>query len=123
MDDKVGIKEDESEEQLESEEEEEDYEELVKMTSPVAANWDDNGLVKGVVIIDDDALLLYDSKSLFNSKFKVKVVDKNHKVMLKNNTSKRKRKRMDNHTCFQVFDVCPICYDPWTSSYQNHQLW
>ncbi|PWA89436.1 Zinc finger, RING/FYVE/PHD-type [Artemisia annua] len=41
-----------------------DDEQLVKMTSPVAA---DSSLVKGVVIIDDDALLLYDSKSLFNS--------------------------------------------------------
>ncbi|GKB96490.1 hypothetical protein Tco_0982627, partial [Tanacetum coccineum] len=120
MDDKVEIKE---EKQLESEEEEEeeDYEQLVKIMSPVAANWIENGLVKGVVIIDDDVLLLYDSKSLFNSKFKV--VDEDHKVMFKNNynnnTNRGKRRRNDN---FQVFDVCPICFEPWTSSYENHQL-
>ncbi|GKE72156.1 hypothetical protein Tco_1534197, partial [Tanacetum coccineum] len=86
MDDKVEIKE---EKQLESEEEEEeeDYEQLVKIMSPVATNWIENGLVKGVVIIDDDVLLLYDSKSLCNSKFKV--VDEDHKVMFKNNYNKR----------------------------------
>ncbi|GKF42934.1 hypothetical protein Tco_0126276, partial [Tanacetum coccineum] len=108
-------------EEEEEEDEEDDYEQLEKMTSPVAVSWIDGVLVKGAVLIDDDALLFFDSNK---SKSSSKVVDNNSI----NNNYNKKRKMKDNnynYTCCQVFDVCPICFEPWTSSsssYDNHQL-
>ncbi|PWA99590.1 zinc finger, RING/FYVE/PHD-type [Artemisia annua] len=76
------------------------------MKSPVAVNWIEGGLVKGIVIIDDDALLLFDSTSKSNfdyvSKTKPKY-DNAHKVSLLKNNKKRKITEMKN--CCEVFDV------------------
>nr|GEY34405.1 zinc finger, RING/FYVE/PHD-type [Tanacetum cinerariifolium] len=112
-----GIKEQQFE--LESEEEEEEeYEKLDQMKSPVAVNWIDGGLLKGVVIINDDAIMRYKLKVFDVSKSNN---NDDEKESLLHNKKKRKRDNDNHHTCCQVLDVCPICYEPWTN-YGRHQL-
>ncbi|GKF05829.1 hypothetical protein Tco_0036497 [Tanacetum coccineum] len=91
------------------EEEEEDYEISEKMTSPVAVNWMEGRFLRGVVIVDDDALLLLLHSKSKSSDPKVK--------------KKKKKDSNYNYTCCHVFDVCPICFDPWSCDGSHHQLW
>ncbi|GKA39992.1 zinc finger, RING/FYVE/PHD-type containing protein [Tanacetum coccineum] len=90
------------------EEEEEDYEISEKMTSPVAVNWMEGRFLRGVVIVDDDALLLLLHSKSKSSDPKVK--------------KKKKKDSNYNYTCCHVFDVCPICFDPWSCDGSHHQL-
>ncbi|GJW55009.1 zinc finger, RING/FYVE/PHD-type containing protein [Tanacetum coccineum] len=89
--------------ELESEEEEEEeYEKLDQMKSPVAVNWIDGGLLKGVMIINDDAIMRYKLK--FNKSNNSDVID-GQKESLLHNDKKRKRDDDSHLTYCQVFDV------------------
>ncbi|GJT98226.1 zinc finger, RING/FYVE/PHD-type containing protein [Tanacetum coccineum] len=106
-----GIKEQQFE--LESEEEEEEeYEKLDELKSPAFANWFKRGSLRGLLVIDDDALMLFDS-----SKSKSESNVDHYK-------KKRKRNGFDNnnHTCCEIYNECPICFQPWSTDGIHHQL-
>ena len=99
--------------EFESEEEEEEvYKKLDGLKSPVYANWFKRGFLRGILVIDDDALMLCDSSK---SKSKSNVDDYMKK--------RKKRNDFDNNNNSEIYHVCPLCFQPWSTDGIHHQLW